>query len=192
MIDIRLNGTPQVDTSMTAEMRAEAAVDLLRLFEREGIDVWLDGGWAVDAALGEQTRSHKDLDIILQSSDLRRLREILDARGFREKEGGTESNFVLEDGQELEVDVHAFVFDKSGNGVYRMQNGEDWIFPAAGFAGRGEILGTSVRCLSPEVQVLCHAHGYVPKEKDLQDMELLEARFGVELPSHLRRKIESK
>ena len=172
---------------MTSEMRAECAEDLLRLFERAGIDVWLDGGWAVDAALGEQTRAHKDLDIILQCKDLRRLREILGARGFHEKEGGTESNFVVVDDQGLEVDVHAIVFDESGHGVYRMQNGEDWIFPAAGFAGRGEILGTSVRCLSPEVQVLCHAHGYVPKEKDLRDMELLEARFCVELPPHLRR-----
>ena len=168
-------------------MRAESALELLLLFETAGIDVWLDGGWAVDAALGEQTRSHKDLDIILQSTDLQRLREILGGTGFHEKEGGTESNFVLIDDQGLEVDVHAIVFDESGNGVYRMHNGEDWIFPAAGFEGRGEILGTTVRCLSPEVQVLCHAHGYVPKEKDLRDMELLEARFGVELPQHLRR-----
>ena len=67
---------------VSSEMRAEAAVNLLRLFETIGIDVWLDGGWAVDAALGEQTRSHKDLDIILQSTDLLRLREILGARGF--------------------------------------------------------------------------------------------------------------
>ena len=65
---------------MTSEMRAESVVDLLRLFEAAGIDVWLDGGWAVDAALGEQTRSHKDLDIILQCTDLPRLREILGAR----------------------------------------------------------------------------------------------------------------
>src|SRR5688500_19732575 len=56
-----------------------------------------------------------------------------------------------------EVDVHAFVFDETGNGVYRMSNGEDWVFPAPGFAGRGQILGFNVRCLSPEVQVLCHA-----------------------------------
>lgn len=172
---------------MTSEMNAESAVDLLLLFDTAGIEVWLDGGWAVDAALGEQTRSHKDLDIILQSKNLSRLREILGARRFHDKEGGTESNFVLADDQGLEVDVHAIIFDESGNGVYRMQSGEDWIFPAAGFAGRGEILGTSVRCLSPEVQVLCHAHGYVPKEKDLRDMELLQARFGVELPPHRRR-----
>jgi len=172
---------------MNPEMPAEAAVDLLRLFEGAGIDVWLDGGWAVDAALGEQTRSHKDLDIIVQISDLPRLRKVLGARGFGIKQGGTESNFVLADSNGLEVDVHAFVFDETGNGVYRMSNGEDWVFPAPGFAGRGQILGFNVRCLSPDVQVLCHAHGYVPKEKDLRDMELLEVRFGVKLPSHLRR-----
>ena len=170
-----------------SEMPAQAVVNLLRLFETDGIDVWLDGGWAVDAALGEQTRTHKDLDIILQSSDLPRLREILGNRGFRVKEGGTESNFVLANDQGLEVDVHAIVFDDAGSGVYRMQNGQDWIFPAAGFSGRGKILGVAVRCLSPEVQVLCHAHGYVPAEKDLRDMELLQARFGVELPPQLRR-----
>jgi lincosamide nucleotidyltransferase A/C/D/E len=170
---------PESDQMMSSEMPAEAAVDLLRLFEGAGIDVWLDGGWAVDAALGEQTRSHKDLDIIVQTSDLPRLRKVLGARGVAMKDSG------------LEVDVHAFVFDETGNGLYRMSNGEDWVFPARGFAGRGQILGLNVRCLSPEVQVLCHAHGYVPKEKDLRDMELLEARFGVELPPHLRRRRES-
>jgi hypothetical protein len=115
------------------------------------------------------------------------LREILNERGFQERHGGTESNFVLVDDHGLELDVHAFVFDQASNGVYRMSNGEDWIFPADGFAGRGRILGVEVRCLSPEVQVLCHAHGYVPKETDLRDMELLAARFGVKLPPHLRR-----
>lgn len=47
---------------MIPQVSAEAAVDLLRLFEGAGIDVWLDGGWAVDAALGEQTRSY---DVLL-------------------------------------------------------------------------------------------------------------------------------
>jgi len=169
-------------------MTPEALVDLLRLFESDGIEVWLDGGWAVDALLGAQTRPHKDLDIILRVADLPKLREILARRGFEIRNGGTESNFVLADRSGLEVDVHAIVFDRDGNGVYRMENGSDWIFPAAGFSERGVVQGVSVRCLSPEVQVLCHAHGYVPTEKDLRDMELLQARFGVELPPHLRRK----
>jgi lincosamide nucleotidyltransferase A/C/D/E len=168
-------------------MTAEALVHLLRLFESNGIEVWLDGGWAVDALLGAQTRPHNDVDIILRVADLPQLCDVLAKKGFEIRNGGTESNFVLADSSGLEVDVHAIVFDRDGNGVYRMEDGSDWIFPAAGFSGRGLVQDISVRCLSPEVQVLCHAHGYVPTEKDLRDMELLQARFGVELPTHLRR-----
>jgi lincosamide nucleotidyltransferase A/C/D/E len=159
------------------KMTPEALVELLCLFESAGIEVWLDGGWAVDALLGAQTRPHKDVDIIVRVADLAKLREILANRGFEIRNGGTESNFVLADHSGLEVDVHAIVFDRDGKGVYRMENGSDWIFPAAGFSGRGVVQGVGVRCLSPEVQVLCHAHGYVPTEKDLRDMELLQARF---------------
>jgi lincosamide nucleotidyltransferase A/C/D/E len=172
---------------MKPEMPAEALADLLQLFEGAEIEIWLDGGWAVDALLGTQTRPHKDVDIILRVADLAQLREILGSRGFEIQHGGTESNFVLADYSGLEVDVHAIVFDRDGNGVYRMENGSDWIFPAAGFSGLGVVGDISVRCLSAETQVLCHAHGYIPTEKDLRDMELLEARFGVDLPPHLRR-----
>ena len=172
---------------MNPRITAAAAVDLLQLIESAGIEVWLDGGWAVDAAVDRQTRSHKDLDIIVRTSDLPLLRNVLYSRRFVMQSGGGPTNFVLANESGLEVDVHAVVFDQDGNGVYRMNNGADWVFPAAGFAGRGEILGFSVRCLTPEVQVLCHAHGYVPTEKDLRDMQLLQARFGVELPEHLRR-----
>src|SRR5207237_2765953 len=96
---------------MKPEMTADAAVDLLQLLAKGGIEVWLDGGWAVDAALGEQTRPHKDLDIIVRMSDLAQLRLLLGDREFRAQNGGTESNFVLGDGSGREVDVHAIVFD---------------------------------------------------------------------------------
>src|SRR5215475_4213765 len=79
------------------EMTSEALVDLLRLLEGAGIEVWLDGGWAVDAVLGAQTRPHKDVDIILRVTDLPELRELLGRRGFELRPGGTESNFVLAD-----------------------------------------------------------------------------------------------
>jgi lincosamide nucleotidyltransferase A/C/D/E len=175
---------------MSSEMTAKAVVDLLQLFQSAGIEVWLDGGWAVDAVLGSQTRPHKDVDIILRVADLPKLREVLANRGFAARKGGTASNFVLADRSGLEVDVHAIVFDRDGNGVYRMQNGSDWIFPATGFRGQGIINGHIVRCLSPEIQVLCHAHGYIPSETDILDMELLQARFGVELPPQLQRKTD--
>jgi lincosamide nucleotidyltransferase A/C/D/E len=172
-------------------MTPAALVELMEWFERAGIDVWLEGGWGVDALLGEQTRSHKDVDLIVRVADLPKLREALGGNGFALQEGGTPSNFVLADPAGREVDVHAVEFDRDGNGVYRMADGRDWIFPAAGFAGRGVVGGRGVRCLTPEVQVLCHGPWYVPTENDIQDMKLLRERFGVELPSHLQRRIPS-
>ncbi len=169
------------------EMPSAALLELLALLERSAIEVWLDGGWGVDALLETQHRPHKDVDLIPRVADVPKLLQVLEGRGFAVKEGSPPHSFVLADGGGLEVDVHAVTFDDAGNGIYRMENGKDWIYPADGFRGRGVIAGTSVRCLSAAAQVLCHAHGYTPTEKDLRDMELLSERFGVKLPPHLAR-----
>jgi lincosamide nucleotidyltransferase A/C/D/E len=171
-------------------MTSAALLELLRLLDDAAIPVWLDGGWGVDALLERQTRQHRDVDVIVRVADVPRLRELLGRRGFAVREGTLPDSFVLADGAGLEVDVHAVVFDDAGNGVYRMQNGQDWVYPAEGFAGRGAVDGVGVRCLTPAVQVLCHAHGYTPVEKDLRDMALLEERFGVALPPQLQRRPE--
>jgi lincosamide nucleotidyltransferase A/C/D/E len=168
-------------------MSASVLVELLRLLEAAGIDVWLDGGWGVDALIGTQSRTHKDVDIVVRVDDVPGLKVILGTQGFTIRRGSPPDSFALGDELRLEVDVHAVVFDSMGNGLYRMENGEIWIYPAEGFSGSGVIDGRVVRCLSPAVQVLCHAHGYLPTEKDIRDMRLLEERFGVELPPHLRR-----
>ncbi|PYJ57520.1 MAG: hypothetical protein DME24_18935 [Verrucomicrobia bacterium] len=172
-------------------MNPSAVVELLRLLDDAQIEVWLDGGWGVDALLGVETRPHQDVDIIARVSDTEKLRDILRGKGFVIQPGGTPSNFVFADSSGREVDVHAVTFDENGNGVYRMAGGQDWIYPAAGFGGQGTVSNVPVRCLSPEAQVLCHAHGYPPTKKDIEDMERLRARFGVELPAHLRRAVGS-
>jgi hypothetical protein len=45
----------------------------LDLMAAGGIRVWLDGGWAVDASLGSQTRPHSDLDIVIEERHVERL-----------------------------------------------------------------------------------------------------------------------
>ncbi len=162
-------------------MLARDVVEVLDRLDDAGIDAWLDGGWAVDALLGEQTRPHADLDLIVRIEDLAGVRQALERDGFVEESGGREVNFVLRDARGREVDIHAMRLDSTGDGIYPMANGADWVFPAAGFAGRGLIDGREVRCLSADVEMLCHAHGYVPGDTDFHDMHLLNARLGTRL-----------
>jgi lincosamide nucleotidyltransferase A/C/D/E len=177
----------KTNMEMTTEMTSAALVELMRLFESASIPVWLDAGWGVDALLETQTRRHKDVDIVVPVADVPRLQDLLARRGFAVRENKPPDSFVLADGAGLEIDVHAVTFDEDGNGVYRMQNGEDWIYPAEGFSGRGSVGGMSVPCLSAATQVLGHTYGYKPAEKDFRDMEVLAERFGIELPPQLQR-----
>ncbi|MGQ0550114.1 MAG: hypothetical protein ACT4PY_10665 [Armatimonadota bacterium] len=66
------------------------------------------------------------------------MREISIRAGFEFAEG-TVTSFALRDPVGREIDVHVARFDEHGSGIYRMQNGEDWVYPAEGFAGKGKI-----------------------------------------------------
>jgi len=48
----------------------------------------------------------------------------------------TRTNVVLLDSAGREIDLHPACFAANGDGIYRMKTGEDWPFPAPGFAGR--------------------------------------------------------
>ena len=50
-------------------MSAQMVLWFVSLFERLGVRAWLDGGWGVDALIGEQTRVHADLDIMIPWTD---------------------------------------------------------------------------------------------------------------------------
>jgi lincosamide nucleotidyltransferase A/C/D/E len=166
----------------TPEMTAEDVIEALDLLDSSGIDVWLEGGWNVDALLGEQTRPHKDLDMVVELANVPRMLELLAAAGFEILIGGPPKNFVLQDSRGRQLDFHSVRWDAEGNGIYRMDNDEDWPFPAQGFTGLGVISGCAVKCLSPEVLMLCRA-GYEWAEKDYRDTAAIHARFGVAYPA---------
>ena len=62
-------------------MTARYAVEIIKMLERNGIEVYIDGGWGVDALIGEQTRKHDDLDIAIPHKFVPKLREVLEAHG---------------------------------------------------------------------------------------------------------------
>ena len=123
---------PETEPEAQTDMKAKDVVEVVQLLEGNGIQVWLDGGWGVDALLEEQTREHKDLDLVVPLSDVPRMQALLAERGFGLVEGGAPKSFVLADEEGRHVDVHPVTWDEQGNGIYRMENGQDCTYPASG------------------------------------------------------------
>lgn len=169
---------------MVLVMQAEEVIKLYKLFQENDIDIWIDGGWGIDALLEDQTRPHNDLDIAVDSKDGAKLRELLEARGYKEKESpdSKEFNFVLRDNNEHEVDVHTFEFDENGNNIYGIE------YPKESLTGTGAINGQTVKCIALEYVLKFHSN-YEPKEKDLKDIKALCDKFGVEPPENYKDKL---
>lgn len=178
-----MSAEPGVQKSETTSAQVVA---LYRGLESLGIGIWIDGGWGVDALLGEQTRKHADVDIVVEEKHVCALRSFLVAEGFREvpRDDTRPWNFVLENDAGCGVDVHVVVLDPSGNGIYGPpENGT--FYPSSALSGRGTIGGVEVRCLSPEYQIGNHT-GYKLKESDYHDVLALAERFGLALPEEYR------
>jgi lincosamide nucleotidyltransferase A/C/D/E len=164
-------------------MDAEEVVRVLDAASADGITLWLDGGWGVDALIGRQLREHDDLDVVVELADAPRLVDVLETIGYALVAGAAPKSFVHVDELGRQVDVHPVVFDDArGGGVYLMDAGEEWVYPAAGFEGFGRVAGQDVRCLSAEVQVLVH-DGYELTDRDFRELFLLHDAFGVDLPA---------
>ena len=163
-------------------MEEQDVIDLLDKLQSLDIKIWIDGGWAVDALLGKQTRFHKDLDIVIQQKDVAVLRQFLEARGYSEVKVdiARPHNFVLADEREHEIDVHAIVFNDKGDGIYGpIENNEE--YPAASLSGHGKIGNLDVSCITPEYVVKFH-RGYALTRTDYEDVLAICERFNLMIP----------
>ena len=166
------------------DMPAERAIELYMLVDRAGIKIWIDGGWAVDALLGEQTRPHEDLDIVVQTSDLPDMLSLFAARGITEagEDHALPWNFLLRDCANIQVDVHAIEFNTDGIPIYGAKENAI-VYPD--LTGHGVIAGHPVRCTTPESLVL-YRTGFQLRNRDFHDVRALCRRFGIELPPEYR------
>ncbi len=163
------------------EMTAQDVIAFVRLMAANGIEVIIDGGWAVDALLGRQTRRHADLDIAVLHRDTPRIRESLAKRGYSEvpRDDSWACNFVLEDGLGHSIDVHSCTFDGNGKNVFGVP------YPFESFGGSGSVDGSPVRCITPGWLVKFHT-GYAVDENDYRDVKALCQRFGIAVPEEYR------
>ncbi|MEV8284450.1 nucleotidyltransferase domain-containing protein [Streptomyces niveus] len=168
-------------------MRAEDVLAVLDLLDRAGIEVWLDGGWGVDALLCEQTRPHEDLDIVVRAETLADYARTMGENGFRVWRDGGPYNQVLVDDAGRLVDVHAVDLgvtrtDERGVEVY----GPGGLpYPVGSLTGSGRVRGRRVDCGTAHFQVASHT-GYAIDEDDERDVLALHHRFGVPLAARVR------
>lgn len=162
-------------------MQQADALELLELFEQSSIEVVVDGGWGVDALLGEQTRPHDDLDIAVQHKDVPKLRELLEGRGYKDvpRNDSEEYMFVMGDDQGHKVDVHSYTFDAKGKLSFGIE------YPFDSLKGTGLIGGQLVRCIAAEYVIKFHA-AYQPDENYYHDVRLLCTKFGLPLPERYK------
>jgi lincosamide nucleotidyltransferase A/C/D/E len=157
-------------------MTRQDVVRIYQLLAARGIEVWVDGGFCVDALLGRATREHSDLDIAVERRDADALCAVLATDGFSRlpREDSSAWSFVLSDGRR-NVDVHVFAYDESGKHVYGIE------YPFGSLTGTAELDGTKVSCVAPE-WMFRFKTAYAPTAKDIADVAALAQHFGFAIP----------
>jgi lincosamide nucleotidyltransferase A/C/D/E len=151
--------------------------------QARNLRVWIDGGWGVDALLREVTRSHDDVDLVVELNALAEVCACLSSLGYSVSQDLSPVRLVLRSPDGRQVDLHPVTFTEDGTGwqAGASPDGSDCPYPSDGFT-MGQILDRVVPCLSAEVQ-LQHHSGYTPRDRDIRDMSLLASRFGLDMPS---------
>jgi lincosamide nucleotidyltransferase A/C/D/E len=172
-----------IDGAGELVMNAADVMEIVSMLEDAGARVWVDGGWGVDALLGEVSRAHSDLDLVISTDDVELARSVLTGVGFSQVlRDWLPTALAVADDKDREVDLHPVTPTPDGGGDQRLPDGETFHYPppVVGF-----IAGRQVRCVDVETQVLCHL-GYETTDKDRGDMRRLREHFNIELPDPYR------
>jgi lincosamide nucleotidyltransferase A/C/D/E len=161
-------------------MRAGVVIEMLQRLADEDVDVWIGGGWGIDALLGRQRRDHGDLDVSVRVEHLDVVLDVLDDRGFEIVADRLPTRIVLRHRELGDVDVHPIRFEPDGSAWLPDPTGGRFTYPAGSFTS-GTIMGVTVPCIDASLQSSFHL-GYQPLPKDRDDMQALAEAGLIDLP----------
>ena len=163
-------------------MTSTYVVNMYCWLKENGITIWIDGGWGIDALHGKQTREHQDLDIAVHHKDNAKLRRLLDSKGYKEEPrfDSSEYMYVMKNDTGMGIDIHVFEYDDNGNNTYGIE------YPFGSLTGKGMIDCQEVNCIDSK-WMFTFKTSYKPKNKDIHDVQLLSEQFGFELPKKYKR-----
>jgi lincosamide nucleotidyltransferase A/C/D/E len=101
-------------------------LELLSALDDLGVAHWLDGGWGVDCLLGEQTRPHGDVDLVVPRPGLERVRGLLASQGYVVVRDLLPTALALRDPSGREVDLHPVDPTADGGGDQVLPDGDSW------------------------------------------------------------------
>ncbi len=162
-------------------VRESDAVEIILLFRSKGIQIYLDGGWGVDALVGFESRCHNDIDIFIEKQDKECSIKLLKDTGYSETvmEYTTPEHTVWRDENARIIDFHIFSRNSEGDFVFESET-----FPKEIFTSIGRIGHLEVDCITPEWQVRFHS-GYKLDDNDIKDVLLLCDKFNLALPDEI-------
>src|SRR5512133_789938 len=102
-------------------MNARDVLEITQILNKAHVEVWLDGGWAVDAIIKQQTREHEDLDVVVGLDKVDVIKKALAPFGFIVTEDELPTRFVLSDANHRHIDFHTVTFINHGEGVQKLQ-----------------------------------------------------------------------
>jgi lincosamide nucleotidyltransferase A/C/D/E len=159
-------------------MAADDVLAILAVLRDADVDIWIGGGWGIDALVGEQTRQHRDLDLMHRDNQEADVVAALADTGFVQTLSWRPVRFVVADAAGREIDLHPLTFAADGSAVQASLDPEHpFVYPASCFV-TGTVQGMTVPCLSPEQQVYFH-QGYEPADHDRHDMAQLRRVFRI-------------
>lgn len=159
-------------------MTADDVLFISTLLQGIGAGFWIGGGWGIDALIGDQSREHRDLDLMHRLDQEPTVVAALTRAGFVKTLDVRPVRFVMADGAGREIDLHPLVFGEDGSAVQAsLDPDRPFVYPASCFV-TGVVAGQVVPCLSAEQQVYFH-QGYEPRDHDRHDMARLREAFGI-------------